>query len=108
MEAGFDGIELHAANSYLLNQFLEDGSNQRTDKYGGNLENRCRLLFEVVSAVKDSIGAERLGVRLSPLGTASGMHDSDPIALYTFVISELSKLGIAYLHMIEARASVSA
>jgi N-ethylmaleimide reductase len=105
MEAGFDGIELHAANGYLLNQFLEDGSNQRTDKYGGNLENRCRLLFEVISAVKDSIGAERLGVRLSPLGTASGMHDSDPIALYTFVISELSKLGIAYLHMIEARAS---
>jgi len=105
MEAGFDGIELHAANGYLLNQFLEDGSNLRTDTYGGSFENRCRLLLEVVSAVRNSIGAEHLGVRLSPLGTASGMHDNDPIALYTFVISALSKLGIAYLHMIEARAS---
>jgi N-ethylmaleimide reductase len=105
MQAGFDGIELHAANGYLLNQFLEDGSNQRTDIYGRSFENRCRLLFAVVNAVRDAIGAERLGVRLSPLGTASGMHDSDPIALYTFVISALSKLGIAYLHMIEARAS---
>jgi N-ethylmaleimide reductase len=105
MEAGFDGVELHAANGYLLNRFLEDGSNQRTDTYGGSFENRCRLLLEVVSAVRDSIGAERLGVRPSPLGTASGMHDSDPVALYTFVISALSKLGIAYLHMIEARAS---
>jgi N-ethylmaleimide reductase len=105
MEVGFDGIELHAANGYLLNQFLEDGSNQRTDTYGGSFENRCRLLLEVVSAVRDSIGAERLGVHLSPLGTASGMNDSDPIALYTFVISALSEVGIAYLHMIEARAS---
>jgi N-ethylmaleimide reductase len=105
IEAGFDGIELHAANGYLLNQFLEDGSNQRTDIYGGSFENRCRLLLEVASAVRDSIGAERMGVRISPLGTASGMHDSNPIALYTSVISALSKLGIAYLHMIEARAS---
>jgi N-ethylmaleimide reductase len=105
IEVGFDGIELHAANGYLLNQFLEDGSNQRTDTYGGSFENRCRLLLEVVRAVRDSIGAERLGVRLSPLGTASGMHDGDPVALYTCVISALSKLGIAYLDMIEARAS---
>jgi N-ethylmaleimide reductase len=105
MEAGFDGIELHAANGYLLNQFLEDGANQRTDSYGGSFENRCRLLIQVVTAVKDAIGSDRLGVRLSPLGTAGGMHDSDPIALYKYVIAELSKHKLAYLHMIEGRAS---
>jgi N-ethylmaleimide reductase len=105
MEAGFDGIELHAANGYLLDQFLEDGANQRTDAYGGNFENRCRLLINVVNAVKETIGADRLGVRLSPLSTASGMHDSNPIALYNFVISALGGHGLAYLHMIEARAS---
>jgi len=105
MEAGFDGIELHAANGYLLNQFLEDGANLRTDAYGGSLENRCRLLTEVVDAVKGAIGAERLGVRLSPFGTAGGMHDSDPASLYNFVVSALSERGVAYLHMIEARAS---
>jgi N-ethylmaleimide reductase len=105
MDAGFDGIELHAANGYLLNQFLEDGANQRTDAYGGSFENRCRLLIEVVKAVKEAIGANRLGVRLSPLGTAGGMHDADPISLYSSVISALSEYGLAYLHIIEARAS---
>jgi N-ethylmaleimide reductase len=105
MEAGFDGIELHAANGYLLNQFLEDGANQRTDSYGGSFQNRCRLLLDVVTAVKGAIGADRMGVRLSPLGTAGGMHDSDPIALYKYVIAELSNHKLAYLHMIEGRAS---
>ena len=105
MEAGFDGVELHAANGYLLNQFLEDGSNQRTDRYGGSYENRCRLLLEVVEAVKAAIGALRLGVRLSPYGTASGMSDSNPMELYSFTISELSKRNLAYLHLIEGRAS---
>jgi len=105
MEAGFDGIELHAANGYLLNQFLEDGANQRTDVYGGSIENRCRLLVEVVKAVKEAIGADRLGVRLSPLGTAGGMHDTNPISLYGFLVSALSEYGLAYLHIIEARAS---
>jgi len=105
MEAGFDGIELHGANGYLLNQFLEDGSNQRTDRYGGSYENRSRLLLEVVEAVKGAIGGERLGVRLSPHGTAGGMNDSNPIELYSFTIAELSKRGLAYLHLIESRAS---
>lgn len=105
IKAGFDGVELHAANGYLLNQFLEDGSNQRTDHYGGSYENRSRLLLEVVEAVKGAIGGERLGVRLSPYGTASGMNDSKPRELYTFVVSELGKRGLAYLHMIESRAS---
>jgi len=105
MAAGFDGVELHAANGYLLNQFLEDGSNQRTDRYGGSYENRSRLLMEVVEAVKGAIGAERLGVRLSPYGTASGMKDSNPAELYSFTISKLRKRGLAYLHLIESRAS---
>jgi N-ethylmaleimide reductase len=105
MEAGFDGIEIHAANGYLLNQFLEDGSNQRADAYGGSYTNRSRLLLEVVDAVKDAIGPDRLGVRLSPFGTAGGMHDSDPIALYTSVIKEINARSIAYLHLIESRAS---
>jgi len=104
-EAGFDAIELHGANGYLLNQFLEDGSNQRTDRYGGSYENRSRLLMEVVDAVKGAIGAERLGVRLSPYGTAGGMHDSNPAELYRFTISELSRRGLAWLHLIEGRAS---
>jgi N-ethylmaleimide reductase len=105
MKAGFDGVELHAANGYLLNQFLEDGSNQRTDDYGDSYENRSRLLLEVVEAVKGAIGADRLGVRLSPYGTASGMTESNPHELYSFVISELGKRGLAYLHLIESRAS---
>jgi N-ethylmaleimide reductase len=105
MEAGFDGVELHGANGYLLNQFLEDGSNQRTDRYGGSYENRSRLLLEVVEAVKGAIGAERLGVRLSPYGTASGMSDGNPLELYSFTISQLNGRGLAYLHLIEGRAS---
>jgi N-ethylmaleimide reductase len=105
MDAGFDGVELHAANGYLLNQFLEDGSNQRTDRYGGGYRNRSRLLLEVVEAVTDAVGAGRLGVRLSPFGTASGMNDGNPLELYRFTISELSKRNIAYLHLIESRAS---
>jgi N-ethylmaleimide reductase len=105
MKAGFDGVELHAANGYLLHQFLEDASNQRTDCYGGIYENRTRLLLETIEAVKDAIGAERLGVRLSPFGTASGMNDSNPRELYSFVVSELGKQGLAYIHLIESRAS---
>ena len=105
MAAGFDGIEVHGANGYLLEQFLDDTSNVRTDSYGGSIENRARLLFEVVDAVVDVWGAERVGVRLSPFGTANGSGDSDPLALHSHVIPALSARKIGYLHLIEPRAS---
>jgi len=105
MEAGFDGVELQAANSHLIEQFLEDGTNTRTDKYGGSEENRARFLFDIVEEVSAAIGADRLGVRLSPFGQYGGIHDSNPRELFSFVIRELSKRHIAYLHVIEARGS---
>lgn len=104
-EAGFDGVEVHGANGYLLDQFLQDGSNQRADAYGGSVENRARLLLEVVDAAVDVWGRERVGVRLSPYGTFNDMHDSDPVALFTHVLGQLSDRGIAYVHMIEPRAT---
>jgi N-ethylmaleimide reductase len=105
IEAGFDGVELQAANSHLIEQFLEDGTNTRTDKYGGAMENRASFLFGIVEEVSAAIGSDRLGVRLSPFGQYGGIHDSDPRALFSFVIKELSKRHIAYLHVIEARGS---
>jgi len=104
LAAGFDGVELHAANGYLLDQFLRDGTNRRTDRYGRSFENRARLLLEVLEAVGDVFGLERVGVRLSPLRTFNDMRDSDPLALYSFVLSALAKKPIAYVHLIEARA----
>jgi N-ethylmaleimide reductase len=105
IEAGFDGVELQGANSHLIEQFLENGTNQRTDDYGGSKGNRARFLLEIVDQVTSAIGADRLGVRLSPFGQYGGIHDSDPLELFTFVTSELSKRQIAYLHLIEARGS---
>ena len=105
MEAGFDGVELQGANSHLIEQFLEDGTNARTDGYGGSEENRARFLLEIVDEVSAAIGADRLGVRLSPFGQYGGIHDSNPKELFSFVIKELSKRRIAYLHLIEARGS---
>ncbi|MGA2597280.1 MAG: alkene reductase, partial [Bryobacteraceae bacterium] len=105
IEAGFDGVELQAANSHLIEQFLEDGTNARTDAYGGSKENRARFLLDIVDEVAAAIGADRLGVRLSPFGQYGGIHDSNPLDLFTFVIGELSKRRIAYLHLIEARGS---
>src|ERR1700733_3725176 len=105
IDAGFDGVELQGANSHLIEQFLEDGTNQRTDAYGGSKENRARFLFEIVDQVAAAIGAGRLGVRLSPFGQYGGIHDSNPVELFNFVIRELSKRRIAYLHLIEARGS---
>lgn len=105
MEAGFDGVELQGANSHLIEQFLEDGTNQRIDAYGGSKEKRARVLFEIVDQVATAIGADRLGVRLSPFGQYGGIHDSNPLGLFNFVIGELSKRRIAYLHLIEARGS---
>jgi N-ethylmaleimide reductase len=101
--AGFDGVEIHSANGYLLDQFLEDGTNHRTDAYGGSIENRARLLLEVTDAVVGVWGAERVGVRLSPYGRFGDMHDSDPAALFRYVLQQLSARKIAYAHLVEPR-----
>ncbi len=101
--AGFDGVEIHGANGYLLDQFLQDGSNVRTDHYGGSIQNRARLLLEVVDAVMEVWGHDRVGIRLSPYGKFNGMKDSDPIRLFTYVLRELDARGVAYVHVIEPR-----
>jgi N-ethylmaleimide reductase len=103
LAAGFDGVELHAANGYLIDQFLQDGTNQRTDRYGGSIENRTRLLLEVTDRLVDRLGAARLGVRLSPFGAVNDVRDSDPFTLNRHAIEALSARGIAYLHLIEPR-----
>ncbi|MDR5773458.1 MULTISPECIES: alkene reductase [unclassified Caballeronia] len=102
-KAGFDGVELHAANGYLFDQFLQDGSNMRTDIYGGSFENRARFLLEVTRAVISVWGSQRVAVRLGPSGTWGDMSDSNPEALFSYVARELSKLDLAYLHLIEPR-----
>jgi N-ethylmaleimide reductase len=105
IEAGFDGVELRGANSHLVEQFLETGTNERADAYGGSKENRARFLFEIVDEVTAVIGADRLGVRLSPFGQYGGIHDNNPLELFTFVVRELNRRRIAWLHLIEARGS---
>ena len=100
--AGFDGVEIHGANGYLLDQFLRSGSNQRSDQYGGPLENRARLLLEVVTAVTDAIGPDRTGLRLSPLNSFNSMLDDDPIQLMQYLATELNRFGLAYLHLMRA------
>lgn len=102
MAAGFDGIEIHAANGYLLDQFLNSTTNRRDDAYGGSVENRARLLLEVVEAVCEVWGSERVGVRLSPLGTFNDMGDEDPETLFGYVAERLSELGLAYLHLVDS------
>lgn len=101
LEAGFDGVEIHAANTYLIEQFLRDSVNDRSGPYGGGIENRARLLLEVVRAVVDEIGAGRTGIRLSPMTTFTAPLDSNPQALYGYVVEQLAPLGLAYLHVIE-------
>jgi N-ethylmaleimide reductase len=103
--AGFDGVEVHGANGYLLDQFLQDGTNLRDDAYGGSIENRARLLLEVMDAVVSVWGEDRVGVRLSPYGTFKDMKDSDPLKLFSYVLRELSARRIGYLHLIESRSS---
>lgn len=103
LEAGFDGVELHAANGYLPEQFLQDNSNHRTDKYGGSLENRARFMLEVTQALIDVWGKDRVGVRLSPSSTFNDMHDSNLRATFTYVAQELNRLGVGYLHVVEPR-----
>ena len=107
MDAGFEGVELHAANGYLVDQFLQNGSNQRTDEYGGSIENRARFLSEIVFTLISVWGADRVGVRIGPNGTWNGISDSDPKALFSYVAEHLNQFGLAYLHLIEPRIAGS-
>ena len=99
--AGFDGVEIHGANGYLLDQFLKTGSNQRTDDYGGSIENRARLLLEVTRAVTSAVGGGRTGIRLSPVTPANDAVDADPQLLFDYVVRELASMNLAYIHIIE-------
>lgn len=99
--AGFDGVEIHASNGYLLEQFLKTGSNQRTDDYGGSIPNRARLLLEVTRAIVDVIGGGKVGIRLSPVTPANDIIDADPQPLFDYVMQQLAPLGLAYLHIVE-------
>jgi N-ethylmaleimide reductase len=103
--AGFDGVEVHGANGYLIEQFLQSRSNRRTDQYGGSIDNRVRFLMEVTQAVIDVWSADRVGVRLSPYGVANDSGEADPMPIYTHAIQLLNPLGLAYLHFIEPRSS---
>ncbi|WP_319775119.1 alkene reductase [Breoghania sp.] len=101
--AGFDGVEIHAANGYLIDQFLRDGSNTRDDAYGGSIENRARFLEEVVDAVTGVLGGGRVGIRLSPFANANGITDSNPQPLFEHVVDRLNRFNLAYLHMVEGQ-----
>ncbi|XP_048227344.1 12-oxophytodienoate reductase 2 [Ricinus communis] len=103
MEAGFDGVEIHGAHGYLIDQFMKDQVNDRTDQYGGSLENRCRFALEVVEAVVKEIGADKVGIRLSPYANYMESGDSNPEALGLYMVESLNKYGILYCHMVEPR-----
>ncbi|MGB5076561.1 MAG: alkene reductase [Sphingorhabdus sp.] len=103
MAAGFDGVQIHAANGYLIDQFLRDNTNLRTDEYGGSIENRVRLLREVTQAVVDAIGADRVSVRLSPNGETQGADDSNPVPLFTAAAAALQEIGISFLELREQK-----
>lgn len=101
IDAGFDGVEVHGANGYLIDQFLKTGANQREDDWGGSIANRARLLLEVMRAVCEEVGADRVGLRLSPVTPANDVVDADPQALFDHVVRAIAPLGIVYLHLIE-------
>ena len=105
IEAGFDGVELQASNSHLIDQFLEDGTNTRSDAYGGSIPNRMRFLLEITDGVTAAIGSDRLGVRLSPFGQYGGIFDSNPMRLFISIVEQLNSRHLAYLHLIEGRGS---
>jgi N-ethylmaleimide reductase len=106
VDAGFDGVEIHGANGYLPDQFLHDGSNIRTDSYGGSIENRCRFVLEVTETCCNAIGSDRTGIRLSPSGIVKDMFDSDPATLYEHLITQLNRFNLAYLHLMEPYAAL--
>ncbi|KAF1854226.1 hypothetical protein Lal_00008375 [Lupinus albus] len=107
IKAGFDGVEIHGANGYLLDQFLQDVSNQRDDEYGGSIDNRSRLITEILERVVQAIGPDRVGIRLSPWSTFQSMRMKDPVPQFTDIINKASRLNLAYLHLIESRISGS-
>jgi len=107
MEAGFDGVELHGANGYLIDQFLQDGTNKRNDTYGGASRNRVRFMMEVLYAVCEAIGPEKTGIRLSPSGRHAGISDSNPTELFSYAIGQLNQYQLAFLHLIEPMEDVS-
>ena len=101
VEAGFDGVEIHGANGYLLDQFAKDGTNKRTDAYGGSIENRARLMLEVAEAVAKEIGPERTGIRISPVTPANDVSDSNPQPLFDYIVDKLNALKLVFIHVIE-------
>ncbi|KAL4787732.1 hypothetical protein BJX76DRAFT_318201 [Aspergillus varians] len=101
--AGFDGVEVHGANGYLVDQFLQDGTNQRADRWGGSIPNRARFGVEVARALVEAIGAERVGFRVSPWNTWQGMGMSDPVPQFTYLVEQLKEMKLAYLHVVESR-----
>jgi N-ethylmaleimide reductase len=101
IEAGFDGVEIHGANGYLLDQFAKDGTNKRTDAYGGSIENRARLMLEVSKAVSAEVGAEKTGIRISPVTPANDVSDSNPQPLFDYIVDGLNALNLVYIHVIE-------
>ncbi|EWY40172.1 12-oxophytodienoate reductase [Skermanella stibiiresistens SB22] len=105
--AGFDGVEVHAANGYLLDQFLRDGTNKRTDAYGGSIENRARLMLEATEAVVGVWGGDRVGIRLSPTTPANDIADSDPEPVFSHAVEQLNRFGLAYIHLVEGSTGAS-
>jgi len=105
--AGFDGVEIHGAHGYLVDQFLRDGSNRRTDGYGGSVENRLRFALEVVDAVVGAVGADRTAIRLSPVSPVNDSHESDPAAVYGALVEALDRRGLAFLHLVEGATGTS-
>jgi 12-oxophytodienoic acid reductase len=103
--AGFDGVEIHGSHGYLIDQFLKDGINDRTDKYGGSMENRCRFLVEVVEAVTKEIGADRVGIKISPFTASYDASDSDPVKLAVYIAETLNRYDLLYLLGVEGRKS---
>ncbi|KIV83666.1 hypothetical protein PV11_05670 [Exophiala sideris] len=108
IEAGFDGVEIHGANGYLIDQFTQDNCNRRTDEYGGSIENRARFGLEVAKAVVEAVGADKVGIRLSPFSTFQGMKMADPVPQFSHLLKGLKELKLSYMHMVESRISGNA